>query len=197
MSGWRGELRATAAAIGSLAVLVGLLYPLAGWLLSHGLFPDKADGSWVARGGAAVGSRLIGQPFTAPGYFHPRPSAAGEGYDPLHSGGSNLGPTSERLVEGIAGRVAAYRAENALPDDAMVPADAVTASGSGLDPHISLENARRQAARIARARGTTEAAVFRLIESAAEGRALGILGEPRVNVLLLNLSLDGAAHGGN
>lgn len=197
MNEWRRELRAAATAVGSLAVLAGLFYPLAGWLLSNGLFPDKADGSWVARGGADVGSRLIGQAFTAPVYFHPRPSAAGEGYDPLHSGGSNLGPTSMRLVEEIAGRVAAYRAENGLPDEATVPADAVTASASGLDPHISLENARRQASRIARARRTTEAAVFRLIESTAEGRVLGILGEPRVNVLLLNLSLDGAAHGGH
>jgi K+-transporting ATPase ATPase C chain len=196
MRDWRKELRATVTAVLSLAVIVGGLYPLAVWVLTQGLFPDRANGSWLDRSGETAGSRLLGQNFTSPGYFHPRPSAAGGGYDPLRSGGSNLGPTSKRLVEVVSERVAAYRAENGLPDAFLVPADAVTASGSGLDPHISLANARLQASRIARARGSTEAEIRRLIEAVAEGRDLGIFGEPRVNVLVLNLALDGAAHDG-
>ena len=196
MKEWRKELRTTVTAVLSLAVIVGGLYPLAVWVLSQGLFPARANGSWLHRSGETVGSRLLGQTFTGPGYFHPRPSAAGGGYDPLRSGGSNLGPTSKRLIERVAERIAAYRAENGLPADILVPADAVTASGSGLDPHISPANARLQAPRIARARGSTEAEIRRLINAVAEGRDLGIFGEPRVNVLLLNLALDGAAHGG-
>jgi K+-transporting ATPase ATPase C chain len=197
----------------SLAVIVGGVYPLAVWALSQGLFPTRANGSWLYRGqarsgvrpspesvpreknGEIVGSRLLGQDFKGPGYFHPRPSAAGDGYDPLRSGGSNLGPTSKRLFEQVTERMAAYRAENGLAPGVLVPADAVTASGSGLDPHISLANARLQASRVARVRGSTEPEVRRLIEAAAEGRDLGILGEPRVNVLALNLALDGADHG--
>ena len=196
MKEWCKELRATLTAVLSLAVIVGGLYPLAVWVLTQGLFPARANGSWLGRNGEIVGSRLLGQTFTSPGYFHPRPSAAGGGYDPLHSGGSNLGPTSKGLVELVTGRLAAYRAENGLPADALVPADAVTASGSGLDPHISLANARLQAPRVARARGSTEAEIRRLIDAVAEGRDLGIFGQPRVNVLVLNLALDGAAHGG-
>jgi potassium-transporting ATPase KdpC subunit len=196
MREWRKELRTTVTAVLSLAVIVGGIYPLAVWVLTQGLFPARATGSWLARSGEIVGSRLLGQSFTGPGYFQPRPSAAGGGYDPRRSGGSNLGPTSKRLVEGVAERVAAYRAENGLPAEVLVPADAVTASGSGLDPHISLANARLQAPRVARTRGSTEAEIRRLIDAATEGRDLGILGEPRVNVLLLNLALDGAADGG-
>ncbi len=198
MKEWRKELRATLTAVLSLAVIVGGLYPLAVWVLSQGLVPGQGptDPGSGRKSGEIVGSRLLGQTFTGPGYFHPRPSAAGGGYDPLHSGGSNLGPTSKGLVELVTGRVAAYRAENGLPADALVPADAVTASGSGLDPHISLANARLQAPRVARARGSTEAEIRRLIEAVAEGRDLGIFGQPRVNVLVLNLALDGAAHGG-
>jgi len=196
MKEWRQELRAAVTAVAALAVIVGGLYPLAVWVLAQGVFPDGANGSWLDRGGEIIGSRLIGQAFTGPGYFHPRPSAAGDGYDPVHSGGSNLGPTSKRLVELVAERVAAYRADNGLPAEALVPADAVTASGSGLDPHISLENARLQAPRVARARGLTEAEIHRLIEAATEGRELGIFGEPRVNILLLNSAVDGAADGG-
>jgi K+-transporting ATPase ATPase C chain len=213
MKDWRKELRTTVTAVLSLAVIVGGVYPLAVWALSQGLFPARANGSWLHRGqaragvrpspesvppeknGVIVGSRLLGQPFGGPGYFHPRPSAAGEGYDPLRSGGSNLGPTSKRLFELVTERVAAYREENGLASGVLVPADAVTASGSGLDPHISLANARLQASRVARVRGSAEPEVRRLIDAAVEGRDLGILGEPRVNVLALNLALDGAAHG--
>jgi potassium-transporting ATPase KdpC subunit len=196
MKEWRQELRATVTAVVSLAVIVGGLYPLAVWVLSQVVFPSAANGSWIVRSGEIIGSRLIGQAFTGPGYFHSRPSAAGDGYNPLHSEGSNLGPTSKRLVELVTRRVAAYRAENGLPAEVSLPADAVTASASGLDPHISPENARLQAPRVAEARGLTEAEIRRLIEAATEGRELGIFGEPRVNILLLNLALDGAAHGG-
>ncbi len=117
MKEWCKELRATVTAVLSLAVIVGGLYPLAVWVLTQGLFPARANGSWLSRNGEIVGSRLLGQTFTSPGYFHPRPSSAGDGYDPLHSGGSNLGPTSKRLVEQVTERVAAYRAENGLPAD--------------------------------------------------------------------------------
>jgi potassium-transporting ATPase KdpC subunit len=196
MKEWRQELRATVTAVVSLAVIVGGLYPLAVWVLSQVVFPSAANGSWIVRSGEIIGSRLIGQAFTGPGYFHSRPSAAGDGYNPLHSEGSNLGPTSKRLVELVTRRVAAYRAENGLPAEVSLPADAVTASASGLDPHISPENARLQAPRVAEARGLTEAEIRRLIEAATEGREFGIFGEPRVNILLLNLALDGAAHGG-
>jgi K+-transporting ATPase ATPase C chain len=196
MKEWRQELRAAVTAVAALAVIVGGLYPLAVWVLAQGLFPAGANGSWLNRGGEVVGSRLIGQAFTGPGYFHPRPSAAGDGYDPVHSGGSNLGPTSKRLVAQVAERVAAYRAENGLPAEALVPADAVTASGSGLDPHISPENARLQAPRVAKARGLTVGKIRQLIDAATEAREFGIFGEPRVNILLLNYAVDGAADGG-
>ena len=151
----------------------------------------RANGSAVAREGVIVGSDLIGQMFRSPAYFHPRPSAAGAGYDARRSGGTNLGPLSKELIETVGRRAAAYRLENGLPAGTPVPADAVMASGSGLDPHISPENARRQAGRVARARGIPEASVLRRIEAWTEGRTLGVLGEPRVNVLRLNLALDG------
>lgn len=144
----------------------------------------------MVRNGRFVGSRLVGQSFTSAAYFHPRPSAAGEGYDAIRSGGSNLGPISEKLSRSLEERILRYRNENNLPQDRPLPADAVTASGSGLDPHISVENALLQARRVGEARGRSEEAVIRLIRDAAEGPDLGILGESRVNVLLLNLSLD-------
>jgi len=185
------ELRVAVTAVLSLAVILCGVYPLAVWVLSQGLFPYEANGSLVQRGGAIVGSELIAQNFSSPSYFHPRPSAAGEaGYDGASSGGTNLGPLSRKLAESVKMRVDAYRAENGLPPDLPVPADAVTASGSGLDPHISVENALLQAPRVAHHRGVDRQAVGRLIQANTEGRALGILGEPRVNVLKLNLALD-------
>jgi K+-transporting ATPase ATPase C chain len=133
----------------------------------------------------------LGQQFAGPGYFHPRPSAAGDGYDAANSGGSNLGPTSQKLIVVVKERSAAYRAENNLAPGVLIPVDAVTSSGSGLDPHISVPNALLQARRVAEARGLGEEAVRRSIAAHTEGRDLGILGEPRVNVLMLNLDLDG------
>lgn len=184
------ELGRSLLAVATLGALLCGFYPLAGWLLAQGLLPGRANGSPVTVGGAVVGSELIGQPFRSEGYFHPRPSAAGEGYDPMRSGGTNLGPLSEGLIESIRRRAAEYRAENGLPAGALVPADAVTASGSGLDPHISPENARLQAPRVARSRGLPQDLVLRQVNDWTEGRTLGILGEPRVNVLRLNLALD-------
>jgi len=185
------ELRVAVTAVLSLAVVLCGAYPLAVWVLAQGLFPHEAGGSMVQRGGAIVGSELIAQNFSSPSYFHPRPSAAGEaGYDGASSGGTNLGPLSRKLAESVKMRVDAYRAENGLPPGLPVPADAVTASGSGLDPHISVENALLQAPRVAHHRGVDRQAVDRLIQANTEGRALGILGEPRVNVLKLNLALE-------
>ena len=139
------QLRISLTATLFLAVLLCGIYPLVVWLLAQGLFPAKANGSLVMGNGKILGSSLISQGFTAPKYFHPRPSAAGQGYDATSSGGSNLGPTSKKLVETVRQRVDEYRSENNLPPDALVPADAVTASASGLDPHISLKNALLQA----------------------------------------------------
>ena len=190
------ELRRSFLAVGVLAVILCGLYPFAAWVLGQGLFPGRADGSLIVRDGAVVGSSLIGQRFSSPAYFHPRPSAAGDGYDASASSGSNLGPLSKDLIETVRRRVAAYRAENGLPEGALVPADAVTASGSGLDPHISPQNARLQAPRVAKARGLPAADVLARIESFTEGRTLGFLGEPRVNVVRLNLALDGARDAG-
>jgi K+-transporting ATPase ATPase C chain len=196
MKGWLEDLRSSVLAVAVLAIIVGGIYPLVSWGLAQALFPVRSNGSLVTRDGRTVGSRLIGQPFRSPAYFQPRPSAAGEGYDAERSGGTNLGPLSKTLVEAVRARAAAYRVENGLAADAAVPADAVTSSGSGLDPHISLESARIQARRVARARGLSEAVVLRQVEACAEGRTLGFLGEPRVNVLLLNLSLDGVRDAG-
>jgi K+-transporting ATPase ATPase C chain len=196
MRNWIAELRTSFLAVLALAVILCGLYPLTAWVLAHGLFPGKADGSLISRNGAVLGSSLIGQGFSSPRYFHPRPSAAGQGYDAAQSSGSNLGPLSKNLVDEVAKRVAAYRTENGLPAGAPVPADAVTASGSGLDPHISVKNALLQAARVARARSLAEADVRKKVETCTEGRTLGILGEPRVNVLRLNLALDGIRDAG-
>ena len=185
------ELRASIAATLLLAVLCCGIYPAVVWAVGQGLFSDKANGSLVRFNGKVVGSALIAQGFAGPAYFHPRPSAAGQGYDAVNSGGTNLGPTSKKLIEDVKKRVAGYRAENGLPSDTPVPADAVTSSASGLDPHISLANASHQAARIAAARGMTKEDVLKKVRAHTEGRTLGILGEPRVNVLMLNLDLDG------
>jgi K+-transporting ATPase ATPase C chain len=191
MKNWLTELRISLVAVLSLAVIVCVLYPAAVWVLAQGLFPAKANGSLIVRGGTNLGSSLIGQGFAGPEYFHPRPSAAGQGYDAVRSGGSNLGPTSKKLIDAVRRRASDYRAENNLGPETMVPADAVTASASGLDPHISLNNALLQTPRVARARGLGEMAVRKLVEAYTEGRDLGILGEPRVNVVMLNLALDG------
>ncbi|MCX6926341.1 MAG: K(+)-transporting ATPase subunit C [Verrucomicrobia bacterium] len=185
------ELRRAAGATLALAVVCCGFYPLLVFGVSQLLFPDKANGSLIVDASGVVhGSRLIGQPFAADKYFHPRPSSAGNGYDPTSSGGSNLGPTSRKLRDAIAQNVADYRSQNGLATNASVPADAVTGSASGLDPHISLENARLQAHRVAKARGLSEEEVRELIQLNTEGPDLSILGDPGVNVLTLNLALD-------
>ena len=169
-------------------ILLGLAYPLVVTLLAQVLFADKANGQLIVRDGVVVGSRLIGQPFFSPGYFRSRPSAAGPaGYDATASSGSNLGPTNKKLVDGVSANIAAAQREN---PEMAVPIDLVTASGSGLDPDISPAAAAFQVPRVARARGVPETEVGRLVAQHTSGRQLGLLGEPRVNVLLLNLALD-------
>ncbi len=187
------ELRTALLATALLAVVTCGLYPRAVQALARLAFPDQAAGSLVRdRDGHMRGSTLLAQPFTGPGYFHPRPSAAGAGYDAAGSGGSNLGPTSQKLRDLVAARVANYRMENRLPPGTLVPADAVTASGSGLDPHISPRNAALQAARVAQARGWPADRVQALIAACTEPRQWGLFGDPRVNVLSLNQALDAA-----
>ena len=196
-----------------LGLVVSGLYPLAVWGLGQGLFPHQANGSLLvaADGTTVLGSELLGQNFGGKTYFNPRPSAAGAaGYDPTASGGTNLGPTSDKLIngqhkkdaagaavndpanfDGIKDLVAAYRAANGLKDTDAVPADAVTRSGSGLDPHISVANALLQLPRVARERNKSPEEVRGLVDRYTQGRDLGLFGEPRVNTLLLNLALDG------
>src|ERR1700732_1472464 len=176
-----------------LCVIVSGIYPVLIWGVGQLLFPHQANGSLVENNGQIVGSELLAQGFSGAKYFHPRPSAAGTGYDPLNSGGSNLGPTSQKLMDGIKANVAQYREENGLPADALVPADAVTASGSGLDPHISLKNARMQIARIAKERGLTEETVRGEVTKATDSPLFGIGGDTGVNVLRVNLALDALA----
>ncbi len=184
------QLAPAALAIVAFTLLLGVVYPLVTTGIAQVAFGDQADGSLVERGGKVVGSELVGQPFSSPEYFHPRPSAAGAGYDGSASSGSNLGPLNSDFLASIDERVAAYRAENGLDDLVDVPVDAVTASGSGLDPHISVANAELQARRVAGARGIEVSTVLELVEANIDGRDLGMLGEPGVNVLLLNLALD-------
>jgi potassium-transporting ATPase KdpC subunit len=173
-----------------LTMLTGLVYPAIVTGLCQLLFHDKANGSLIERRGQIIGSALIGQNFARPEYFHPRPSAAGSsGYDPTASGGSNLGATNRKLLDRVRDAADRFRKEN--PEyTGPIPADALTASGSGLDPHITIANAEAQAARVAQARHLNKPAVDNLIASVAEPRALGLEGEPRVNVLRLNLALD-------
>jgi potassium-transporting ATPase KdpC subunit len=174
-------------------LLCGVAYPLFSTLIGQVAFGEKADGSLIKRDGVVVGSTLIGQTFVAPEYFHSRPSAAGPGYDGSASSGSNLGPTNPDLLSAVRDRAVAYREENGLAPDALVPVDAVTASGSGLDPHISIANARLQLPRVARERGLDVAVVSELVDKYTDGRQLLVLGEPGVNVVELNLALDDSA----
>jgi K+-transporting ATPase ATPase C chain len=189
-----GQLRAAILGLAALSLLTGAVFPLVLYAIARTAFPDQAGGSLLRdEHGAVVGSRLIGQVFAAPGDFHTRPSAAGAGYDATASGGSNLGPSEPALNLAIRRRLVAYRRENGLAADAVVPIDAVTASASGLDPQISPADADLQVARVARARGLDPAAVRALVAEHTRGRQFGILAAPRVNVLELNLALDRAA----
>jgi len=169
-------------------ILLGIIYPLVVTLLAQVLFHDKANGQLVSRNGEVIGSRIIGQPFVSDKYFHSRPSAAGNGYDAANSSGSNLGPTNQKLIDRIKSDTAAAQAEN---PNTPVPMDLVTTSGSGLDPDITPAAALFQVPRIARVRGLSEDQVRALVQSHIQKRQFGILGEPRVNVLQLNLALDG------
>jgi potassium-transporting ATPase KdpC subunit len=174
------------------AIILCGLYPLVVFGAAQLLFPHQANGSLIVdKSGAVRGSELLAQNFTGEKYFHPRPSTAGSnGYDPTSSGGSNLGPTSSNLVANITQNIASYRADNNLATNTPVPADAVTASASGLDPHISIANVELQIPRVAKARGISEARVRDLVKQNTSGRDLGLFGEPRVNVMTLNFALD-------
>jgi K+-transporting ATPase ATPase C chain len=176
-----------------LTVFLGIVYPLVMTGIAQVIFPSQANGSLVrGSSGDVIGSAILAQKFIQPRYFHPRPSAAGAGgYDATASGGSNLGPTNQKLIDTVQQRTDAYRAENGLASDAPVPVDAVTASASGLDPDISPANALLQVHRVATARGLSDDQVRSLVNQYAEGRTLFVLGEPRVNVLKLNMALDG------
>ena len=169
-------------------VLLGVIYPLAITGIAQVVFPDKANGQLIEKDGKVIGSRIIGQGFSSPGYFRPRPSAAGSGYDAANSAGTQLGPTNKKLVDNVRANVEAARKENPT---AAVPVDLVTTSASGLDPHLSPAAADFQVPRVARERGMSESDVRALVAAHTEGRQLGFLGEPRVNVIELNLALDG------
>lgn len=186
------QLRPALLSLVALTILTGVAYPLVMLGVGQLAFAHSANGSLLEVDGTVVGSALIGQGFAAPEYFHPRPSAAGAGYDGAASSGSNLGPTNPEYLATVEERVAAYREENRLSDQVAVPVDAVTASASGLDPHISSANARLQAARVAETRGMTTDEVLELVDRFVDERPLGVLGDPGVNVLQLNLALDGA-----
>ena len=168
-------------------VLLGVIYPLTITAIAQVVFPDQADGQLFERDGKVIGSRIIGQGFSSPGYFRSRPSAAGTGYDAANSTGSQLGPTNKKLIEAVTANVEAARKEN---PNVPVPIDLVTTSASGFDPHLSPAAADFQVPRVARERGMNESDVRRLVDAHTEGRQLGFLGEPRVNVLELNLALD-------
>ena len=188
----RRQLLPALVAFVAFTLLCGIVYPLVVTGVAQVALSDAADGSLVERDGTIVGSTLIGQQFTGAQWFHPRPSAAGDGYDAMASAASNLGPSNPELADAVRERLAAYRAENGLDRDAPVPVDAVTASGSGLDPAISPANARLQAPRVARERGLSLEQVLDLVDAHTDERSLGVLGDPAVNVLELNLALDAA-----
>ena len=174
------------------AIILCGIYPLIVYGAGQLFFPNKANGSLIeGKDRRLVGSELLGQAFSGDKYFHPRPSAAGAGYDAANSSGTNLGPTSKKLIDAVKAGVEQYRKENNLTPDVLIPADAVTSSGSGLDPHISVRNAQLQTGRVAKARSLDENDVRAMIEKFTDGRQFGILGEPGVNVLKLNLALDG------
>jgi len=182
------QLRASVVMMTLFTLVFGLAYPLAMTGLAGLAFPDQAGGSLVRDpAGHVIGSSLIAQGFVKPEYLHPRPSAAGNGYDPMSSGGSNLGPMDQKLIDRVKGDVAAIRKDDPA---AVIAADAVTTSGSGLDPDISPQNAAMQAQRVAKARGVSVAEIQALIDASAGGRVLGVLGEPHVNVLAVNRALD-------
>ena len=189
----RRQIVPAIAAFLALTVLTGIVYPLAVTGISQLAFGSNANGSLIERQGRVVGSTLIGQAFEGRRYFQPRPSAAGDGYDAMSSSASNLGPTNPVLLDAVRQRLDAYRELNDVAPEAEVPIDAVTSSGSGLDPHISHANARLQASRVADARGLDLAGVLELIDRHTSGRSLGFLGERGVNVLELNLALDDRA----
>jgi K+-transporting ATPase ATPase C chain len=187
------DLRSSVMVTVMFAIVCCGLYPLVVFGISQALFHDKANGSLIVDADGTVrGSRLLGQQFAADKYFHPRPSAAGNGYDAANSSGSNLGPTSQKLNDSIAQNVASYRDQNGLGTNVEVPADAVTASGSGLDPHISVRNAELQVARVAKARGMDADKIRTLVKQNTDAASLGMLGDSGVNVLQLNLALDTA-----
>jgi K+-transporting ATPase ATPase C chain len=187
------ELRAALLSTLVFALVCCGLYPLVVFGVSQAVFREKANGSLIVDAGGVVrGSRLLGQGFTADKYFHPRPSSAANGYDASNSGGSNLGPTSKKLAGALAQNIADYRSQNGLSTNAPVPADAVTGSASGLDPHISPQNAEMQVSRVAKTRGLEPEKVRALVLRHTDGSDLGVLGEPGVNVLELNLALDQA-----
>ena len=191
MKDFFAEFRPAILATLVLAIVCSGFYPLVVYGISQLLFPDQANGNLIINpDGTVRGSKLLGQAFSDPKYFHPRPSAAGNGYDAANSSGSNLGPTSEKLKNAIRDRIADYRKENGLADTDAVPADAVTASGSGLDPEISVRNAEIQIPRVAKARGLSEAKVREMVQQNTEGRDLGVFGDPGLNVLQVNLALD-------